>query len=344
MIHLQIIHGVVMILFYLVGVLFTVLGLYLVVDAYRFRKHARIVKGKILGFESQEAKNGTIYFPVVQYRDGAQVYVFKADTGSNTRNYQIADDVEVLILGDDHASARLKHASRIIVAWFIALFGALFIALYCVMSANAMVLAITLVLAPVLVYILLFVNDKYRTNLAKSVTYAPNEEGVVTKVDMKKVVVENATHDEAASKHADRWLLGIGMIVLCFALFWYSDTKSLIDVSVKTTGTIVSQKRSNGSDNVTYTPIVMYKPYKHDAVRFEGSIGSSHPSWNIGDAVTVLYDPSNPKRAMIDHGFNYLGQLAMGLFGVVSFGLAYWLYRRKEKFQKVSAHTIFPSK
>lgn len=333
-----------MLLFYLIGLLFLSLGLYLLVDAYQFRKVARVVKGKILGFETEARSKGTMYYPVVQYRDGAQVYVFKANIGSNTRSHNLGEDVEVLIVGNDHGNARLKSSARLFLAWVIALFGTVFAGLYILMTANVIALGIALVLTPLLVYLLLYINSRYRTNRAETTSYTPNEEGVVSTVDMDNVVMENTTHDEAASKYADWWMLGIGTVVLCFAFYWYVDTKSLIDVSVKTTGTIVSQKRSSGSDTVTYTPVVMYKPYKHDAVRFEGLIGSSHPSWNIGDAVTVLYDPSNPKRAMIDHGFNYLGPLAMGLFGLFSFAVAYWLYRRKAKFKKLSPNTIFPSK
>lgn len=344
MLHFLIIPGVVMILFYLVGQLFVILGLYLLIDAIEFRKTARVVKGKILGFETEERSKGTIYYPVVQYRDGSKVYVFKAKIGSNTRSHKLGEDVEVLIVGDDHGNARLKSSARVFLAWVITLFGAFFAGLYILMTANVIALGAALVLTPLSVYLLLYINSRYRTNMAETTSYTPNEEGVVSTVDMDNVVMENGTHDEAAGKYADRWMLGIGAVVLCFAFYWYVDTKSLIDVSVKTTGTIVSQKRSSGSDTVTYTPIVMYKPYKHDAVRFEGSIGSSHPSWNIGDAVTVLYDPSNPKHAMIDHGFNYFGPLAMGLFGLFSFALAYWLYRRKAKFQKLSSNTIFPSK
>ncbi len=344
MLHLRTVFGVVMVLFYLVGLLFVSLGLYLLVDAYQFRKTARVVKGKIFGFETEARRKDTMYYPVVQYRDGSQVYVFRADIGSNTRSHSIGEDVEVLIVGDDHANARLKTSARVFLAWVIALFGAFFVIIYILKTANVIALGAALVLTPLFVYLLLYINSHYRTNTAETTNYIPNKEGVVSTVDMGKVVMENATHDEAASKYADRWMLGIGIVTFCFSLFWYSNIKSLIDVSVTTTGSIVSQKRSNGSDNITYAPIIVFRPYKQAPVRFEGSTRSTHPSWNIGDTVTVLYDPSNPTRAMIDDGFNYFGPLAMGVFGLFSFALSYWFYRRKAKFQKLSSNTIFPSK
>lgn len=38
-------------------------------------------------------------------------------------------------------------------------------------------------------------------------------------------------------------------------------------------------------------------------VEFTGSVGSDPPGFDIGEGVTVLYDPANPKSARIDAFF-----------------------------------------
>lgn len=93
-----------MVLFYLVGLLFATLGIYMVLDTYSFRKRARTVRGKVFGYESRQSKNGPTYQAVVQYRDQGNIYLFRSDIGSSAITHNINDDVDVLILENRHST------------------------------------------------------------------------------------------------------------------------------------------------------------------------------------------------------------------------------------------------
>lgn len=63
-------------------------------------------------------------------------------------------------------------------------------------------------------------------------------------------------------------------------------------------------QESDSGNSITWAPIVEFTPEgSANVVRFKHSISSSHPSWEIGDRVRILSDPTQPQRAMIDSGF-----------------------------------------
>jgi hypothetical protein len=333
-----------MILFYLIGLAMLIIGIYLWTDAYAFRAKAEAIKGEIFGYKQKEHGDGYVYYPVVKYHDGSEVFYFESSLGGNSRGYRIGDPVDVLVVGNDHGHARLKQRKRPFVAVVIGLMGLLFTAIYLAMAFNIILLLIPVVLIPAGVVLLRKSNPMpAQSSTEHTVERHQRKTSAIVPDDvLDDLIRENATHDEIASKDAYIWMFAIGVVTLLAALLWLQSIKSLTDVSVKTTGTIVAKHSALRDGRSTYAPVVSFRHDAYGTVRFTGSTYSSHPSWHIGEHVTVLYDPERPAKAMIDQGFNFGGPLALGLFSIFSFAMGRYLYRRKIRFEKSSAMKIHP--
>ena len=329
-----------MILFYLFGVAMLVTGIYLWSDAYAFRAQAKTIRGEIFGYNREEHGRGYVYFPVVQYQYGGEAYSFQSNVGRNSREYRIGQAVDVLVVGNDHRQARLKQRARPLISLVISLMGLLFVAIYLSMTFDMILLGILAVLIPAAVIIL---RKLHPLPAQKNTDYAvESHQRDAPDVVPDDLVRENATYDETASKDAYIWMFAIGMVMLVVSLLWFHEIKSLADVSVKTTGTIVAKQSSADNGRSTYAPVVSFRHDTYGSVRFTGTVYSSHPSWQIGDHVTVMYDPERVSRAMIDEGFNFWGPLAIGLVSIFSFAMGRYLYRRKIRFENASASRIYP--
>ncbi len=68
-----------------------------------------------------------------------------------------------------------------------------------------------------------------------------------------------------------------------------------------------------------------------DAVEHEfvSPVGSYPPAFQIGDTVRVLYDPANPRRAMVDSSGQLWAPVAVcAVLGLLLGGLGAWLLRK----------------
>jgi len=333
-----------MILFYLIGLMMLIIGLYLWRDTYAFRAKAKTFRGEIFGYRQQAHGKDMFYYPVIEYRVDGELFSFESSIGGNSREYRIGEAVDVMVVGDDHTRPRLKQAARPFLSVVISLMGLLFVGIYLTMAFNVMLLGILLVAVPAGVVILRSSNPIPSPNNADHALrgHRRQEWKVVPSPEPDDIIRENATRDEIASKDAYIWMYAIGVVTLLVSLFWFNDIKSLVDISARTTGTIVAQRSSFDKNGQTYAPVVSFRPDTNNAVRFTDTTYSTHPSWHIGDHVAVMYDPARPQRAIIDAGFNFGGPLAMGLFSVFSFAMGRYLYRRKIRFEKASAIKIYP--
>jgi hypothetical protein len=67
-----------------------------------------------------------------------------------------------------------------------------------------------------------------------------------------------------------------------------------------------------------YYPRVRYVTRSGNPVEFTGSVGSSPPAFDVGEAVGVLYDPAAPEKARIDTFFQlWFPSLLLGGIGLV---------------------------
>lgn len=112
-------------------------------------------------------------------------------------------------------------------------------------------------------------------------------------------------------------LVGLGM--LGGAGYLFVDTRHDIATGVGAEGVVIdliAERDSDGDD--VYYPRVRFATPAGEPVEFTGSVGSSPPAFDIGEAVAVLYNPSDPRDARIDSFFQlWFAPLILGFLGLV---------------------------
>ncbi|TQV84390.1 DUF3592 domain-containing protein [Aliikangiella coralliicola] len=95
------------------GVIFLLLGLYIAIDTYRFRKYAVVTQGKIVKYESYISKGSdgtkrTMYRPFFEFEVDGQSYQVKSDTSSAGKTIPVGGAVEVMYHQDKIEKARIR--------------------------------------------------------------------------------------------------------------------------------------------------------------------------------------------------------------------------------------------
>lgn len=108
--------------------------------------------------------------------------------------------------------------------------------------------------------------------------------------------------------------LTISLGTIVGALFWYQNTNSFIKQAVKAEGIVIDFV----SDRRSSKPVIRFKDAQDNTIEFTSSVGTNPPRYNIGQPVSVLYLPQEPKNAAIDDFLSlWSGQLVMGTFGIL---------------------------
>ncbi len=115
-------------------------------------------------------------------------------------------------------------------------------------------------------------------------------------------------------------VIGIGM--LTGSILVLSNTRSFIRSAVEAEGKVIDLERSRSSSSsgssTTYRPVVEFNTATGKRIEFVSSVGSSPPSHRVGEAVTVLYQRSDPQAARIKSFFQlWFGFLIVFLLGAV---------------------------
>jgi len=105
------------------------------------------------------------------------------------------------------------------------------------------------------------------------------------------------------------------------------NTKQFIESAITTDGIVVDFERYDG----TYHPVVTFTAPDNITFRFTSSMGSSPPTYIIGQQIKVIYDPASPSKARIRDFWSLWGLAA--IFGIIglpssSGGLGTLLYIR----------------
>ena len=118
-----------MMMVYWLGVVFTGAGLFMLQDVYKYRKHGREFRGVVIGhkeeLEQRDNSGGALmlYYPIIKYSYLSKEYEFISDSGASVKHQKVGDSVEVLVLEDDHDTARVKSQMRLFLAYTIAIVG-----------------------------------------------------------------------------------------------------------------------------------------------------------------------------------------------------------------------------
>jgi len=253
-----------MILFFIVGLIFATLGLFMYLDAYFFRKKARTVPGKVVGYETSRSKNGRYFHPVVQYRDQGSTYRFKADIGSSSMGHSIDEDVEVLILDDQHSSARLKRMARPILALAFLFMGLLPMGIFVfeLKSVTHQIYAFDIGLLLIVggTYALLRFSKVSRERKQREYNYQKDGKGVIGYETTREIITDADDVQKATvSKRVHVFGAVVGAALIAGALYWSVSLQMYMDKAIRTHGVIISQNSSYSDGSTTYAPILRHQ-------------------------------------------------------------------------------------
>lgn len=130
-------------------------------------------------------------------------------------------------------------------------------------------------------------------------------------------------HQGGGARKAPTFLFGIflliGLGLLGGAAYLVLDTRADIARAETAAGTVIDLIGRRDSDGDTiYYPHVRYVTRSGETVEFTASVGSSPPAFDVGEPVSVLYDPAAPTEARIDSFFQlWFGAVILGGIGLV---------------------------
>lgn len=112
-----------------------------------------------------------------------------------------------------------------------------------------------------------------------------------------------------------------GLAFLGISIYTISNTRSFVAQAEMARGEVVDleYRRDNSGSSASggaYYPVVKYRTAAGDQRTLYGNTGSSPPSYRVGEAVDVLYAPTNPSDARIAGFFSlWLVALITGVLG-----------------------------
>jgi hypothetical protein len=111
-------------------------------------------------------------------------------------------------------------------------------------------------------------------------------------------------------------LIGAGLLV--GAGLVASRTQSFLAGAESAPGKVVGMRPHRSDRGTTYAPVVEFQPASGARQTFEESTSTSPPAYRLGEAVEVLYDPSDPTDARLRGLFSlWGGSLILGGIGAV---------------------------
>jgi len=324
----------------IVGSVFFLFGAYFLLDAYSFRRSSEIIKGRVVGYEkelkrsSNNSSSGTYYYLVVEYFT-TQRYRLKGDIGSSAMSYDIGQEIDVMVKDMDPTTARIKRPARLALGFIFAFLGLVALGIF---FSNVKDFSISWnILSPLIMFLfaLGYIYYKMRTKMSEmgvtnisemiSKAKAKHEEKAPLKKGEDGVYGYQPSPDFISSQaevkqvpvyvHLIFLLIGIGMLV--FGTQELNKRKAYLETAPSIMGKIIDKKSSYSDGSTTYFPMVTYT-VDSKSYTFKHNMGSSHPSWSVGDDVKVYYTYDNPDKALMDEGWlNYLWQGLVSFFGLL---------------------------
>lgn len=129
-------------------------------------------------------------------------------------------------------------------------------------------------------------------------------------------------------------LVGLGLLT---GAFFVERSARRFDASaVSAAGTVIDLARQSSDDGYTYAPVVEWYDEAGTRQEFVGSVASSPPAYDRGEAVAVLYPPGKPGKAKVaDFTNRWFETLVLGgmgaVFSLVGGGIAFFYLRRRRQ-------------
>ena len=324
------------IVFLLVGLLFALVGAYMVWEHLGFRKSARSVPGTVVAMEKRTTpedasrkRGGPIYYPVIEYHAEGKTGTFTSRYGMSLPPYEIGERVDVLY-SRKHNSARIQNTAPYIAGGIFTIIGiVLCIVFFNIFDWSMWAMGTSLLVLAGITYSLLRKARKHDVNTLDELLEAFRNTNMKTSrgTDPEHIEriesLESLQTDLYQRSNSMKWLgpllsvVGVGLVVL--GLYLGKQRAVFLDSAMSTTGEVVKLNSRSTDDGYVYYPVVRFTaPQTGRSVTFEHESGSRPPSYRVGEQVTVLYLPDRPERAIIDGGImNWFGSGLSLLLGLV---------------------------
>lgn len=120
-------------------------------------------------------------------------------------------------------------------------------------------------------------------------------------------------------------IIGLFMLWLTFSLL-----KTPLDLyrnGITTQGKVTkinSYYSSGRNGGYRYSPVVEFKTKDQQDLQFQSSVGSSYPSYRVGQNVTVIYNPSNLNEVSLNDFMDmWLGAFISGILALAFTGVGF---------------------
>lgn len=107
-------------------------------------------------------------------------------------------------------------------------------------------------------------------------------------------------------------MAGMGTLFSVIGVMNALDTRSFIDSSIQTQGTVIdvvrrSSRDSDGHISSAYYPVVKFTSASGEETIFESNTGTNPPSYSRGQSINILYNPQQPNAARENSWFTLWG-------------------------------------
>lgn len=112
--------------------------------------------------------------------------------------------------------------------------------------------------------------------------------------------------------------LWIGIPFLIGSVYFWIDSRDSVQKYKTTIGRVIDYEGRSRQSNRTVAPVIEYRPDDGKLRLYYHDVYSRPPAYEIGEEVTVYYDPTNPDNANL--GYSWLKILVCGGLGIVFTG------------------------
>lgn len=114
----------------------------------------------------------------------------------------------------------------------------------------------------------------------------------------------------------------VGMLLAAIAAFFLIRTQMFIGRAQQVKGTVIEMVYSSDSEGGGYSPVFQFRTIEGQTIMVTDSLRSNPPMFKTGQAVDMLYDPSNPQRARVKKWLSlYFVPLLLGGMGIIFGGI-----------------------
>lgn len=98
-------------------------------------------------------------------------------------------------------------------------------------------------------------------------------------------------------------LLVVGLLAIAVGIPFFLQAQQFNAMAIRAPGKIVELGRQQSGEHVSYYPVFSFTDKAGAAHVVHSRIGSTHPGYEVGDAVEVLYPPDDPEHTKLNTFF-----------------------------------------